>query len=106
MQLHTAVFNFIVIYQLLFNVVQNIPFWVETKSSSPYCDEHTVTDEDNGSGIKPRNDKDNDVQLISKFDQHFVGERPKNDDSVLVGYKKPENRTKYYLTTAGMLALI
>ena len=77
------------------------------KSSSPYCDEHTVTDEDNVSGIKSRNDVDNDVQLITKFDQHFVGELPKNDDdSVLVGYKKPENRTKYYLTTAGMLALI
>ena len=67
---------------------------MENKSSSPYCDEHTVTDEDNGSGIKPRNDEDNDVQLNLKFDQHFVGELPKNDDdSVLVGYKKPENRT-------------
>ena len=61
---------------------------------------NTITDEDNGSAIKPRNDENNDVQLISKFDQHFVGELPKNDDSVLVGCKKPENRTKYYLTTA------
>ena len=70
MQLHTAVFRFVVIYQLLFSVVQNIQLWVENKSSSPYCDEHTVTGEDNGSGIKSRNDMDNNVQLISKFDQH------------------------------------
>ena len=32
---------------------------------------------------------------------------PRNDDdSLLVGCKKVENRTKYYTTTAGMLALI
>ena len=29
-----------------------------------------------------------------------------NDDSLLVGCKRPENRTKFYNTTAGMLALI
>ena len=66
------------------------------KSSSPYRDEHTVTGKDNSSGIKPRNDVDNDIQLISKFDQYFNGELSKNDDdSVLVGCKKQENRTKY-----------
>ena len=65
------------IYQLLFNVVRNIQLWVENKSSSPFCDEHTVTGVDYGSGINLRNDVDNDVQLISKFDQHLIGELPK-----------------------------
>ena len=109
MQLHTAVIQ---VRSDLPTIVQyctkySEPTWGgKHKSSSPYCDEHTITNEDNGSGIKSRNDVDNDVQLISKFDQHFIGELSKNDDSVLVGCKKPENRTKYYLTTAGLLALI
>ena len=36
-----------------------------------------------------------------------TGSLPENDDdSLLVGCKCPENRTKFYDTTAGMLALI
>ena len=43
--------------------------------------------------------------LECEFETIFV-DLPRNDDSVLVGCKRAASRTKYYLTTAGMLALI
>ena len=42
-----------------------------------------------------------------QLDVSFTGVLPDNaDDSLLVGCKRPENCTKFYDTTAGMLALI
>ena len=50
---------------------------------------------------------ENDLPELQTLEKAFVGDFPSNiDDSLLVGCKKPENRMKYYLTTAGMLALI
>ena len=80
-QFRKAVFRFVVIYQLLFMKYPTVG------GKHNFQSLHTVTDVDSGSRIKSRNDLDNDVQLISKFDQHFIGELPKNDNSVLVGCK-------------------
>ena len=42
-----------------------------------------------------------------ELDIAYTGPLPENDDdSLLVECKHPENRTKFYDTTAGMLALI
>ena len=63
-----------------------------------YCAQH-VEDTDSVS--------ENDIPEFQLITQHFSGSLTANDDdSLLLGCKRPEKRTKYYHTTAGMLALI
>lgn len=79
-----------------------------------YCDEHANIDDnidesnadmDSENGTLPGSES-----LLSPYrsnDTDFIGDLPTNDDdALLVGCKKAEKRTKFYLTTAGMLALI
>lgn len=85
------------------------------KSPSRYCDEHKHFDEQNSICVLSGNEDDSSksetsIESLSDcetFERNFVGDLPENDDdSLMVGCKKVENRTKYYMTTAGMLALI
>ncbi len=72
----------------------------KSQTASRYCELHA---EDDVSG--------SDTVILApsqgSLDVTYTGSLPENDDdSLLVGCKRPENRTKFYDTTAGMLALI